>query len=195
MRVGGQAREGLTTRRCKYVVGVWGWLGTCVDGEAVHSVRLSDAGQGGTLCTGWRIAALMNVLAEGLCVARFACVIRGGCAGEYAAVLASRAERWTHIPFILWRCRISIYSGNVVLKNLHLKADALEELELPVTVKAGLLGNLTLKVQWNAVGRWMVHRRGGRGVMVVGSCWEGDLHCSLYTLGAWHAGVTVRWWC
>lgn len=42
--------------------------------------------------------------------------------------------------------RISIYQGDVVLKNLRLKADALSELDLPVTVEAGLLGSLTLKV-------------------------------------------------
>ena len=48
---------------------------------------------------------------------------------------------------------ISIYAGNVVLHNLQLKASALAELDLPVTVKAGLLGSLTLKVPWNALGR------------------------------------------
>jgi vacuolar protein sorting-associated protein 13A/C len=50
-------------------------------------------------------------------------------------------------------CRISIYAGNVILKNLQLKPSALAELDLPVTVKAGLLGSLTLKVPWNNLGR------------------------------------------
>jgi vacuolar protein sorting-associated protein 13A/C len=49
--------------------------------------------------------------------------------------------------------RISIYAGNVVLKNLRLKPGALEELDLPITVQGGLLGSLTLKVPWNALGR------------------------------------------
>ncbi|KAL4527774.1 hypothetical protein Ndes2437A_g02912 [Nannochloris sp. 'desiccata'] len=48
---------------------------------------------------------------------------------------------------------ISIYEGNVVLKNLRLKPDALAELDLPITVKAGLLGSLTLKVPWSSLGR------------------------------------------
>ena len=43
--------------------------------------------------------------------------------------------------------RISIYQGNVELKNLQLKPDALAELDLPICVKAGLLGSLTLKVR------------------------------------------------
>ena len=42
--------------------------------------------------------------------------------------------------------RISVWQGNVELRNLQLKPEALKELELPITVKAGLLGRLTLKV-------------------------------------------------
>lgn len=41
---------------------------------------------------------------------------------------------------------MSIYKGDVVLNNLRLKPDALAALDLPVTVRAGLLGSLTLKV-------------------------------------------------
>jgi vacuolar protein sorting-associated protein 13A/C len=48
---------------------------------------------------------------------------------------------------------ISIYEGNVVLKNLRLKPSALAELDLPITVKAGILGSLTLKVPWSSLGR------------------------------------------
>lgn len=40
-----------------------------------------------------------------------------------------------------------------MLKNLRLKPNALAELDLPITVKAGLLGNLTLKVPWSSLGR------------------------------------------
>ncbi|KAL4858517.1 Vacuolar protein sorting-associated protein 13C [Chlorella vulgaris] len=47
---------------------------------------------------------------------------------------------------------LSIYKGDVVLRNLQLKADALEGLDLPVTVRAGLLGSLTLKVPWSSLG-------------------------------------------
>ena len=52
--------------------------------------------------------------------------------------------------------RISIYKGDVVLRNLRLRPDALASLDLPVTVRAGLLGSLTLKARgvrrrWAAV--------------------------------------------
>lgn len=36
--------------------------------------------------------------------------------------------------------------GDVVLKDLRLKAEALNSLKLPVTVKAGFVGVITLKV-------------------------------------------------
>lgn len=42
--------------------------------------------------------------------------------------------------------RISVWRGDVELSNLRLKPEALDELNLPVTVKSGLLGQLRLKV-------------------------------------------------
>ena len=42
--------------------------------------------------------------------------------------------------------RISVFRGNVELTNLQLKPDALDDLDLPVVVKGGLLGSLSLKV-------------------------------------------------
>eukprot|EP00798_Chlamydomonas_sp_ICE-L_P025163 gene25163-10794_t len=49
--------------------------------------------------------------------------------------------------------RISVWKGDVSLTNLALKPEALADLELPITVRAGLLGRLTLKVPWNKLGR------------------------------------------
>ncbi len=43
--------------------------------------------------------------------------------------------------------KISVFKGDVQLNNLHLKPEALNALNLPITVKAGLLGSLTLKVR------------------------------------------------
>jgi len=40
-----------------------------------------------------------------------------------------------------------VQTGDVVLKDLQLKAEALNALKLPITVKAGFLGSVTLKVQ------------------------------------------------
>ena len=44
--------------------------------------------------------------------------------------------------------KISVFKGDVVLRNLQLKPEALADLNLPITVKSGLLGTLTLKVRW-----------------------------------------------
>lgn len=43
-------------------------------------------------------------------------------------------------------CFLFFSLGDVVLKDLKLKAEALNSLKLPVTVKAGFLGTITLKV-------------------------------------------------
>ena len=42
--------------------------------------------------------------------------------------------------------RISVFKGDLELRNLQLKPEALNKLKLPITVKAGLLGSLRLKV-------------------------------------------------
>ncbi|GAV71650.1 DUF946 domain-containing protein/DUF1162 domain-containing protein/Chorein_N domain-containing protein [Cephalotus follicularis] len=49
--------------------------------------------------------------------------------------------------------RISVWKGDVVLKDLRLKAEALNSLKLPVTVKAGFVGTITLKVPWKSLGK------------------------------------------
>ncbi|GBF99654.1 hypothetical protein Rsub_12473 [Raphidocelis subcapitata] len=49
--------------------------------------------------------------------------------------------------------KISVWKGDVELRNLLLKPEALAGLNLPITVKAGLLGKLTLKVPWNKLGQ------------------------------------------
>ncbi|XP_067943073.1 intermembrane lipid transfer protein VPS13A-like [Watersipora subatra] len=43
---------------------------------------------------------------------------------------------------------IGIWGGDVVLKNLELKASALDDLDLPVKVVSGHLGTLILKIPW-----------------------------------------------
>ncbi|XP_031738035.1 uncharacterized protein LOC101213129 isoform X1 [Cucumis sativus] len=49
--------------------------------------------------------------------------------------------------------RISVWKGDVVLKDLKLKTEALNSLRLPVTVKAGFVGTITLKVPWKSLGK------------------------------------------
>ncbi|XP_047948182.1 uncharacterized protein LOC125194160 isoform X1 [Salvia hispanica] len=61
--------------------------------------------------------------------------------GEYVHGLSSEA------------LRISVWKGDVVLKDLKLKSEALNALKLPVTVKAGFLGTITLKVPWKSLGK------------------------------------------
>jgi vacuolar protein sorting-associated protein 13A/C len=47
--------------------------------------------------------------------------------------------------------RVSVWAGDVVLKDLKLRAEALEALKLPITVKGGVLGTLRLKVRTGPV--------------------------------------------
>ena len=42
--------------------------------------------------------------------------------------------------------RVSVWAGDVVLKNLKLRPEALKGLNLPITVRGGVLGTLRLKV-------------------------------------------------
>ncbi|XP_064596381.1 intermembrane lipid transfer protein Vps13-like [Liolophura sinensis] len=44
--------------------------------------------------------------------------------------------------------KLGIWGGDVVLKNLDLKESALDELDLPVKIRAGHIANLTLKIPW-----------------------------------------------
>lgn len=61
--------------------------------------------------------------------------------GEYVRGLSAEA------------LKISVWQGDVILKDLQLKAEALNSLNLPITVKAGFLGSITLKVPWNRLGK------------------------------------------
>ncbi|KAK9834254.1 hypothetical protein WJX81_000411 [Elliptochloris bilobata] len=49
--------------------------------------------------------------------------------------------------------KVSVFRGDVVLKNLKLKPEALADLNLPISIKAGLLGSLTLKIPWASLGK------------------------------------------
>ncbi|KAG1695557.1 Vacuolar protein sorting-associated protein 13 [Nymphon striatum] len=44
--------------------------------------------------------------------------------------------------------KIGIWGGDIVLKNLEVKQSALDDLDLPVKIISGHLGNLTLKIPW-----------------------------------------------
>ena len=43
---------------------------------------------------------------------------------------------------------IGIWSGDVTLRNLRLKRTALDKFQLPLDVKEGYLGRLTLSIPW-----------------------------------------------
>ncbi|XP_014254768.1 vacuolar protein sorting-associated protein 13 isoform X2 [Cimex lectularius] len=45
--------------------------------------------------------------------------------------------------------KVGIWGGNVVLHNLYLRANTLDELDLPVKTLFGCLGTLTLQIPWN----------------------------------------------
>ncbi|XP_033726256.1 vacuolar protein sorting-associated protein 13A-like isoform X3 [Pecten maximus] len=44
--------------------------------------------------------------------------------------------------------KLGIWGGDAVLQNLDLKESALDDLDLPVKIKAGHIGKLTLKIPW-----------------------------------------------
>ena len=46
---------------------------------------------------------------------------------------------------------VGVWSGNVKLKNLKLKRDAFDTLDLPIEVKFGMLGDLVLNVPWSSL--------------------------------------------
>lgn len=45
------------------------------------------------------------------------------------------------------KLRLSVWAGDVVLKGLKLRSEALKDLNLPITVKGGVIGTLRLKVR------------------------------------------------
>ncbi|XP_020216899.1 vacuolar protein sorting-associated protein 13A [Cajanus cajan] len=49
--------------------------------------------------------------------------------------------------------KISVWKGDVELKNMQLKPEALNALKLPVKVKAGFLGSVKLQVPWSRLGQ------------------------------------------
>ncbi|GJP54206.1 hypothetical protein CLOM_g13301 [Closterium sp. NIES-68] len=48
--------------------------------------------------------------------------------------------------------KISVWQGDVVLRDLQLKEEALNRLRLPISVKAGFIGSVNLKVPWSRLG-------------------------------------------
>ena len=46
---------------------------------------------------------------------------------------------------------VAIWSGDVKLRNLRLKRSALDKLRLPIDVKEGYLGQLTLTIPWSNI--------------------------------------------
>lgn len=46
---------------------------------------------------------------------------------------------------------VGIWSGDVKLKNLKLRKDCLDSLDLPIDVKSGILGDLVLTVPWSSL--------------------------------------------
>jgi vacuolar protein sorting-associated protein 13A/C len=43
---------------------------------------------------------------------------------------------------------LGVWSGDIKLRNLRLKKDALDKLNLPIDVMEGYLGELTIKIAW-----------------------------------------------
>jgi hypothetical protein len=67
--------------------------------------------------------------------------------------------------------KISVWKGDVVLKDLQLKAEALNALKLPITVKAGFLGSVTLKVQCVFVAQFKAETLCARNCYILSLCY------------------------
>ena len=48
---------------------------------------------------------------------------------------------------------VAVFKGDVVLKNLRLKTEALNALDLPFAIRSGLVGKLSLQIPWRALGK------------------------------------------
>ncbi|EFA81151.1 vacuolar protein sorting-associated protein [Heterostelium album PN500] len=44
--------------------------------------------------------------------------------------------------------KVNVFSGNVVLRNLEIKGEALQSFKLPLHVQKGIIGTLELKIPW-----------------------------------------------
>ncbi len=64
-----------------------------------------------------------------------------------------------------------VQTGDVVLKDLQLKAEALNALKLPITVKAGFLGSVTLKVQCVFVAQFKAETLCARNCYILSLCY------------------------
>jgi vacuolar protein sorting-associated protein 13A/C len=49
--------------------------------------------------------------------------------------------------------KVAVFKGDVVLTNMRLKVEALNALGLPFRVRSGVVGRLTLRVPWRALGK------------------------------------------
>jgi vacuolar protein sorting-associated protein 13A/C len=47
---------------------------------------------------------------------------------------------------------LNLSKGDVVLSNLRFKKSALQDIELPIVVKEGLLGKISLQIPWSSLG-------------------------------------------
>ncbi|GAA6061937.1 hypothetical protein JCM10212_001505 [Sporobolomyces blumeae] len=54
---------------------------------------------------------------------------------------------------------LGVWSGDIKLRNLRLKKDALDKLNLPIDVLEGYLGELTIKIAWHQLGSQPVRVR------------------------------------
>jgi len=55
----------------------------------------------------------------------------------------------TSVRVELGEAELKVYSGDVKLRNLELKKEALDQMKLPLNVLEGHLGQLTLQIPWS----------------------------------------------
>lgn len=70
-------------------------------------------------------------------------VRKGSSSSDLAPLAASQVSNLN-----TGQLNIGIWSGDIKLKNLRLKKEALDKFRLPVDVVEGYLGDLTLSIPW-----------------------------------------------
>jgi hypothetical protein len=93
----------------------------------------------------------------------------------------------------------ALVQGDLKLDNLRLKPEALAQFNLPITVCAGLIGQLQLSIPWQALGRRPVVRSNPAPVPLPRGCcalqrWPTCL-CASPATAATVQGDTCASWC
>ncbi|KAK3269420.1 hypothetical protein CYMTET_22137 [Cymbomonas tetramitiformis] len=64
--------------------------------------------------------------------------------------------------------KVSVWKGAITLENLRLRKDVLRDLDLPISVQAGIIGRLELNIPWGFLGKRAVVAKVSRVYLLAG---------------------------